>query len=104
MVNSKRKGSSAERELCAYLSEKGFHAVRNDQRYKGGTNNPDISAIGLEPYHIEVKRVERLNIGAAMAQAEHDAPGKIPVVIHRRSRQPWLITLHLTDFLQGVIK
>ena len=30
------------------------------------------------------------------------AAGKIPVVIHRRNRRPWLITLHLSDFLQGV--
>ena len=59
-----------------------------------------VSAEGLDAYHIEVKRVERLNIGEAMKQAERDAAGRIPVVMHRRSRQPWLVTLHLADFLK----
>ena len=102
MVNGKRKGSAAERELCAYLTAEGFPAHRNDQRFTGGWNNPDLSAEGLEGYHIECKRCERLNLGAAMEQAEHDAAGKIPVVIHRRNRRPWLVTLKLSDFLQEV--
>ena len=61
--------------------------------------NPDVAAEGLEQYHIEVKRMERLNIGTAMQQAIHDADGKIPVVMHRRNRQPWLVTVRLTDWL-----
>ena len=99
-MNSKAKGSAGERELCAYLTGEGFPAHRNDQRYTGGHGNPDISAEGLDAYHIEVKRVERLNIGEAMKQAEGDADGRVPVVMHRRSRQPWLVTMHLTDWLK----
>lgn len=99
-MNVKKKGSAGERELCAYLTGEGFPAHRNDQRYTGGVGNPDVAAEGLETYHIEVKRVERLNIGEAMHQAEHDADGKIPVVMHRRSRQPWLITMRLQDWIQ----
>jgi len=102
MVNSKRKGSAGERELCAYLTAEGFPAHRNDQVFKGGVGNPDVAAEGLSAYHIEVKRVEHLNLGAAMEQAEHDAAGKIPVVVHRRNRRPWLITLKLSDFLKGL--
>ena len=100
--NSKAKGSTGERELCAYLTAEGFPAHRNDQRFTGGKNNPDVAAEGLEAFHIECKRCERLNLGAAMEQAENDAAGKIPVVIHRRNRRPWYITLKLSDFLQGV--
>lgn len=99
-MNSKAKGSAGERELCAYLTGEGFPAHRNDQRYSGGHGNPDISAEGLDAYHIEVKCVERLNIGEAMKQAEGDAAGRVPVVMHRRSRQPWLVTMHLTDWLK----
>lgn len=102
MKNSKAKGSTGERELCAYLTAAGFPAHRNQQRFIGGRDNPDVAAEGLEAFHIEVKRVEHLNLGAAMEQAERDAAGKIPVVIHRRNRRPWLITMHLNDFLQGV--
>ena len=100
--NSKAKGSAGERELCAILADEGFPAHRNDQTYRGGRGLPDVAAVGLEAYHIEVKRVERLNIGAAFEQAEHDAAGKIPVVCHRRNRQPWLITLRLDHFLERV--
>ena len=103
-MNSKAKGSAGERELAAILTAKGYPAHRNDQRYLGGVGRPDVAAEGLERYHIEVKRVERLNIGTAMQQAIHDADGKIPVVMHRRNREPWLVTLKLTDFLKGGAK
>ncbi len=98
-MNSKAKGSAGERELAALLTEAGFPAHRNEQRFMGGYDNPDISAAGLEAFHIEVKRVERLNIGEAMKQAERDAAGRVPLVVHRRNRQPWLVTMRLVDWL-----
>lgn len=100
-MNSKRKGSAGERELCEYLTAAGFPAHRNDQMYTGGNNNPDVSAEGLESLHIECKRVEKLNVNEAMRQAAADAAGKIPVVMHRRNREAWLITLRLDDYLKG---
>lgn len=103
-MNSKAKGSAGERELCAVLTARGFPAHRNDQRYIGGAGNPDISAQGLENYHFEVKRVERLNISEAMKQAMHDASGRVPIVAHRRSREPWLITMRLEDWLNDAIE
>ncbi len=78
---------------------RGIPAHRNEQRYMGGVGRPDVAAEGLEDYHLECKRTERLNLGAAMAQAEHDAAGKIPVVAHRANRKPWLITMKLSDWL-----
>ena len=99
MMNSKKKGSAGERELCHILTGEGFPCRRNDQWGVGGYNNPDVAAEGLERFHLEVKRTERLNLGAAMEQAEHDAAGRVPVVAHRRSRRPWLITMHLSDWL-----
>ena len=62
---------------------------------------PDLS--GLPDIHIEVKRVERLNISAAMAQAARDASrfqDGAPTVFHRRSREPWLVTQRLEDWLK----
>ena len=100
-MNSKRKGSAGERELCEYLTAAGYPAHRNEQQYTGGKGNPDIDAAGLERFHLEVKRVEKLNISAAMKQAERDAVNRTPVVIHRRNREQWLITLKLADFLQA---
>ena len=90
-MNSQRKGASGERELLAILQAHGIPARRNIQRYVGGRNNPDISAecLGLK-LHIEVKRRERLNLKDAT------------LVIHRTSRQPWLVTFRLDDFFKEV--
>lgn len=100
-MNSKRKGSAGERELCEYLTAAGYPAHRNEQRYTGGNGNPDVDAEGLEALHIECKRVEKLNVIEAMHQSERDAAGRIPVVMHRRNREPWYITMRLSDFLAG---
>ena len=98
-MNSKAKGSAGERELCMWLTAHGYPARRNEQRYIGGKGNADVVAEGLERYHFEVKRVERLNVPAAMQQAERDADGRIPAVVHRRNRAPWLITMRLDDWI-----
>ncbi|MBE5811409.1 MAG: hypothetical protein E7318_10815 [Clostridiales bacterium] len=75
-------------------------------RYIGGIDNPDISArIGHVSVHVECKRVERLALAAALRQAHRDANGHaLPVVVHRRSREPWLVTMELTDLLQIIGK
>ena len=98
-MNSKAKGSAGERELCMWLTAHGYPARRNEQRYTGGKGNPDVSVEGLEGYHFEVKRVEKLNVSEAMRQAEADADGRIPAVVHRRNREPWLITMRLDDWI-----
>lgn len=100
-LNSKRKGNAGERELCAILAEAGA-AHRNDQRYIGGEDNPDISfQLGSSRFHVECKRAEKFNAYAAMDQAERDANGHaVPIVAHRRNRRPWLVVLKLDDFLR----
>ena len=107
-MNSKRKGSNGERELVDLLRSAGINAHRNDQMYVGGKNNPDVYAeINGQPLHIEVKRVERLNILEAMQQAVNDAAeSSLPVVVHRRNRSQWLITIPLLEWLrfEGVIR
>lgn len=105
-MNSKRKGNRAERELLQLLQDYGIDARRNDQRYIGGIDNPDISVrIGPVSVHVECKRVERLALAAALRQAHRDANGHaLPVVVHRRSREPWLVTMELTDLLQIIGK
>ena len=102
-MNSKRKGNQAERELLRILTGYGVQAHRNDQRYIGGESNPDIAAqIGPVSVHVECKRVERLSLAAALRQAHRDARDALPVVVHRRSREPWLVTMELTDILEAL--
>lgn len=96
-MNSKQKGARGEREIAHILQERGYDA-RRGQQFCGANGDPDV--IGLPGVHVEVKRVEKLNIEEAMNQSKVDArPQEIPVVFHKRSRKDWLCTLKLDDFL-----
>lgn len=101
-MNAKRKGSSGERELAELLRRAGIRAYRNDQIFKGGKDNPDVSAEVFDlPLHIEVKRVEKLNVSEAVRQAVQDAAqGTLPIVAHRRNREKWLVTIPLLPLLE----
>lgn len=97
-MNSRAKGAAGERELARLLRESGYIA-RRGQQYSGANGDADV--VGLPGVHIECKRVERLNIYEAMAQARRDArPGEIPVVMHRKNRHPWLVTMDIKDWLK----
>lgn len=75
--------------------------MHQDGEYIGGLERPDLACtLNGMPIHVEAKRTERLALHAAMRQAVRDANGHaIPVVMHRRSREPWLVTMELTDLL-----
>lgn len=102
MSGSKSKGTRGEHEIEKILQDYGIRAYRNDQIFKGGKENPDVSAeLAGIPLHIEVKRCERLNVPAAMHQAEDDAAeNTLPIVAHRRNREKWMITIRLDDLLK----
>lgn len=97
--SSQRKGADGERELAATLREYGFDIQRGGSLSFGEV--PDLT--GLPGVHIEVKRVERLNLREAMEQAIRDAErfhDGAPTVFHRRNRQPWLVTMLLEDWIK----
>lgn len=97
-MNSKRKGSTGERELAGILRHHGYDSHRNDQRYVGGLENPDITLPGV---HAEGKRTEALRLYDSMAQAVRDANGKtLPVVMHRKNHSPWVVIMRLDDWVQ----
>lgn len=95
-MNSKQKGARGERELASRLREYGYNTRRGVQ-YCGSPDSPDV--VGLPYIHIECKRVEKLNLYDAIAQAKHDAGNKIPTVFHRKNNCEWLVTLKLDDFM-----
>lgn len=101
MTSSKRKGDSGEREFLHLLEAKGIAAHRNDQKWVGGLDNPDISVdIRGTPIHVEVKRREHFSLYPAMEQAVHDANGHaLPCVAYRANRKPWVVILRLEDLL-----
>ena len=96
-MNSREKGKRGERELAKVLTDHGFNC-RRGQQYSGANGDADV--IGLEGVHIECKRVEQLNIYAAILQASMDArEGERPVVMHRKNNRQWLATMLLDDWL-----
>lgn len=98
-INSREKGCRAERELAEILRAYGFSDARRGQQFSGANGDPDV--VGIPGVHIEAKRVERLQIEKAMDQSIRDArEGEIPVVMHRKNRKPWLVTLQLEDFVE----
>lgn len=98
MGNSRRKGAEGERELANLLTDLG-HPCRRGQQYHGGPDSPDV--VGLDGIHVECKRVQQLNVERAMAQSRGDAEGTgdLPVVMHRRDREAWKVTMDLSDWL-----
>lgn len=96
---SQRKGAEGERELAGILQAHGYTVERGGSMTFGEV--PDL--MGLPGIHIEVKRTERLNLRAAMEQAERDAAffqDGLPTVFHRQNRKPWLVTMKLDDWME----
>ena len=99
---SRERGKRGEREFANLLKEHGFDA-RRGQQFSG--KNGDADVVGLPGYHLEIKRVEKLNIEKAMEQSFTDAKDdEIPVVAHRRDRKGWLVTMRFDDWIELVKK
>jgi hypothetical protein len=89
------KGANAEREVVHILEAFGIEA-RRGQVFNG---EPDI--VSDFPLHLEIKRQETTKIHEWMRQSVSQCrPGKIPAVVHRRSREDWLITMNFKELLQ----
>ena len=98
-VNSRSKGAKGERDLSHKLNEYGF-GTRRTVQYNGKAEGGQADLVGLPNIHIECKRVERLNLYDAMAQAIHDAKdGELPTVFHRKNYSEWLVTMRLQDWM-----
>lgn len=99
-MNSKQKGKRGELELVRKLKEHGFDTRRSVQ-YNGKAEEGQADLLGLPNIHIECKRVEKLNLYDAMAQAKHDAEGgELPTVFHRKNNSKWLVTMELDDWIK----
>lgn len=95
---SQRKGRAAELELVKLLRGYGYDVRPGEAQSYG--REPDLS--GLPGIHAEVKRCEQLRLSSWMKQATADAArfrDGFPVIFHRKNREPWLVTLHLDNFI-----
>lgn len=96
-MNSKRKGKTGELEWARFCREHGYDCRRTAQ-YCGNTGDAS-DVVGLPGIHQEVKRVERLCIEDAMAQAMRDSHGAaLPIVAHRKNDHEWLVTMRAEDW------
>ena len=96
-MNSRQKGAAGERELARVLRFYGYDCHRG-QQYQGSPWSPDV--LGLPGIHIECKRVEKLNLYDALSQSKADSgEDEIPVVMHRKNRSKWLVTMELKDWM-----
>lgn len=99
MINSRQKGKVGELELAKYLKDKGLVA-RRGQQYSGSPDSPDVICEDWKNIHIEVKRVEQLNIEKALQQSTKDSgTDQIPIVVHRKNREKWKVTMWLDDYI-----
>jgi hypothetical protein len=102
-MNSREKGKRGERQWRDELRAAGYEA-RRGQQFCGLPESPDVVCDALPWIHFEVKAVEKLNIWDAMAQAWRDAHvtanKKVPIVAHKRSCRPWLVTMEAETFFR----
>lgn len=100
-MNSRAKGARGEREFAEVLRSRFPHLEfeRGIQTRGGGAEAADV--FGLPGIHWEVKRVEALNIWAALSQAEADSNvhGLTPALAFRRNRTPWYIAQPATAWI-----
>lgn len=94
--SQRSKGANAEREVAAILKEHGINARR------GQVFNHEPDIVDESPFHWEVKRQEVIKLGEWWKQSVEQCRGKIPTVIHRKSREPWMITMTLEAFLNAL--
>ncbi len=95
---SREKGKRGEREVVALLKEYGFDA-RRGQQFRGGADSPDVIH-SIPNVYIEVKLREKLSLYPVLEQTKDEAPGKVPVVFHRRNGKRWVVVLYADDFLR----
>lgn len=93
---SRQKGARGEREVRDILLAAGVGARRD------GRLDDDL-VHGLDGFHLEVKRRESYAVGEWIAQAEMDARGRIPVVVFRKSNQPWRAILDFSTLVQLIL-
>lgn len=107
--SSRNKGKRGEREAAKALQKVLGSEIeaRRGIQFAGGPDSPDI-VTNIEGIHFEVKRTESLSLYKAIDQAQNDCkPDQVPVVLHRRNHQPWLIVFELDrlpEFVEAIGK
>jgi len=97
----RQKGKRGERAAAKAVSAALRVNARRGVQFKGGADSADIE-VEIPGVHWEVKFVERESVRTWMAQACQESGGKVPVVMHKRSRGEWLVTLQMERLYEFV--
>lgn len=96
-LNSRRKGKAGELEACQKLRELFGWAVQRSQQFCGRAGDDDIQVAQTPGLFWEIKREQNCNVHKAMQRASEDAGRRCPVLMHRKNRSDWLLTIRLAD-------
>jgi hypothetical protein len=81
------------------MRDHGYSDARRGQQFCGANGDADV--VGIPGIHIEVKRVQALNIDKALRQAQNDAKdNETPIVAHRKNGEKWKITMDAEDWFE----
>lgn len=101
-INSRNKGANGEREAAKWLQQS-FNLENLPERNLEQVRKGGHDLIGFEPFFIEVKRQETLNLNTWWIQAKSAARNSpvpvIPVVMFRQNRRSWefLVSANFLD-------
>lgn len=92
---SRDKGLLGELQVRHVFEEAGF-PVRGLE----GLGDQLVVCGDAVTLHVEVKRAEHLRMSEWSKQAESEAPpGVVPLVVYRRNREPWRVSILLDDLI-----
>jgi len=77
-------------------------ALRGGQ-YKVTPDSPYVAS-SIDDVHFKVKRKESINPHKALKQAVSDCGAGIPVLVHRRNWEDWILIMQADDSIQILIK
>lgn len=100
---SRTKGKVGEREVAHLFIDNGFPDAHRSAQCRGNSKDGEADVAGTPGIHVEVKRVEKLNLENAMQQSIRDSElqkDRIPVVIHRKNGAEWLVTMRFSDWVE----
>ena len=95
-ASQRNKGQRGEREVLRLLGDELGQAL---QRNLQQTREGGADCICIKGFAVEVKRQERLSRPAWWRQAVEQAArvGAEPMLLYRRSREPWQAFIHTRD-------
>ena len=97
--NAKTKGKNGELAAAKILNDLLPHAkARRSQQFKGDKTAADLTCPGLPNIQFEVKRRQSMNLHSVMKKSLEDCgENDVPVILHRKDNEEWLMTIRLED-------